>query len=122
MRPLRCAAAIWLLGLVGAGCAPSIDVGTVRIAPYEVHVTRGADFKPGAATRFGIVLGVGTRVDDVQLWFGEMSDTIHFVADFDNEGNYDAKVPIPNPMPPGAMLWMSITASTSMVMGAIAVR
>ena len=111
-----------LLFGVTAGCSTGIDVGTVRIAPYDVHVSRGGDFKPGSSTRFGVVLGAGTRVDDVQLWFGEMSDTIHFVAEFDNDGSYEAKVPIANPMPPGSMLWMSITASTSTVMGAIAVH
>jgi hypothetical protein len=111
-----------LLFGVAVGCSSGIDVGTVRIAPYDVHVSRAGDFKPGSSTRFGVVLGAGTRVDDVQLWFGDMSDPIHFVADFDNSGDYDAKVPIPNPVPPGAMLWMSITASTSTVMGAIAVH
>jgi hypothetical protein len=111
-----------LLFGVAAGCSTGIDVGTVRIAPYDVHVSRGGDFKPGSSARFNVVLGAGTRVDDVQLWFGEMSDTIHFVAEFDNDGSYEAKVPIANPMPPGSMLWMSITASTSTVMGAIAVH
>ena len=111
-----------LLGLV-AGCGPSVDVGTTMISTYSVHVTRESDFTAGANAKFAIKLDNGTKVDSVQDWYGAETDPTRIDGDFDsNDGDYDTEVPIANPMPAGAMLWIAITNGGQTTTGSIAAK
>ena len=113
-----------LLGALAAGCGANTDVGTVSVPPYIVQVKRGGDIEPGGTEAFSVRLGVGTFVDAVQMWYGEGNQmTGHVIASFDvRHGRYGADVPIPDPIPADAMLWMIIVSGTVTVVGSIRVE
>lgn len=114
-----------VLFVAAVGCKSSdfadIDLGTVTVAPYQVHVLQEADFAAGATTKYAIVpTGGPGKPDVVECWYGVETTTPHVATVYDaGDSDYDCTVTAPTPLNPGDKLWFAITVGGKTATGSV---
>lgn len=119
--PLAC-----VLSFAACTSASSTDVGDVTISSYTLHVAReGAAATAGAMTRFVIKSTAGGMPTSVHAWVGleQVDATAKFAAVYDTaDGDFDADVTVPSPLPAGAELWLDVETTGTTMTGSIALK
>ncbi|HUS27901.1 MAG TPA: hypothetical protein VMZ53_05315 [Kofleriaceae bacterium] len=110
-----------------AGCAAdSTDMGSVTISTYSLHVAREGDGAvAGAMPRFVIKPTSGGNPTSIKAWVGleAIDATGKFLAAYDSaDGDFDADVTVPTPLPTGAQLWLDVETTGTTTTGSIALK
>lgn len=96
------------------GHGPATPLGEQTAGGFTVKAVREGDVKPGGEGTFDIAVSGGAgKPAAVRLWIGtkDAAGSVKAKAEPEGEG-WHAHVEVPNPLPPGAKLWVEVEAAS----------
>ena len=124
MKTLMLALSFLLMAIALAGCHPSTPLGSVQIGGQAFNVISEGSNAAGSTTTYAIKPSAGNAgITSVQAWVGTDAagtGAVRANGAYDAvDGDYDCNVAVPNPIPAGAQLWISVESDGVTAVGAV---